>query len=104
MLEDVRARFDDVLHLWGQMQTSHLDEAGDDAERFQTAFYRFTDDLADWVRTLDVAPPDLETARANPCFADFFERMPHPLHIPFEMELESILEGAERHVDSTQQS
>ncbi|OFW81087.1 MAG: hypothetical protein A2201_07785 [Alicyclobacillus sp. RIFOXYA1_FULL_53_8] len=103
MFSDVMETLEEVLFLWEQMQSSHADDAGDDADRFQMMFYVFVEHVRAWVETMDDAPKDVDEARAQLEFAQLFELLPDPLQIPFETELEAILTNGQRHVDSTEQ-
>lgn len=103
-LEDVQRGLAEVLSLWRTMQSSDLEDAGADADRFQTAFYRFVDTVQGWVSGLNRRPEDVEAARNLPEIAELFDALPGPLQLPFETELEGILAGQTRRVDSTEQS
>jgi len=94
----------DVLRNWNRMQTSDMDDAGEDADRFQTSFYRFISQVEIWVQNLDVRPPSVEVAKRTEGFKSLFESLPEMLNIPFETELEMILDNVIRTVDSTEQS
>jgi len=70
----------------------------------QTAFYEWMHQVRKWVRKLPRLPHDVDEARLHPEFTPLFQRLPDPLQIPFELELESILAADDREVDSTEQS
>ncbi|QQE79052.1 hypothetical protein [Alicyclobacillus sp. SO9] len=101
---DVENVFSEVLTLWDAMKTSSPDEAAADADKFQMKFYEMIEKLRDWVKTLPHPPSDLEAAQDNALIAWLVEQMPDPLQIPFETELELILEGTERVNDTSEQS
>jgi len=84
------------------MQKSDMDNAGDDADRFQMSFYQFTDALQDAARKVNDLPGDLEAARLHELFKPYFEQIPEPLQLPLETEVELILEGKTRVEDNTQ--
>ncbi|QSO47814.1 hypothetical protein [Alicyclobacillus mengziensis] len=100
--EQVRESLNEMLQLWNRMKTSEMDEAGDDADRFQMTFYMFMEHVEKWVQPLQQRPADAEEARLNPEFQKLFESLPDPLQIPFETELDAILADGDRHVDSTE--
>lgn len=104
VIDDVRKDLNDVLSLWQKMKTSDVEEAGEDADRFQAAFYQFVDRVRVWVAHLDNRPSDVEKAKLQPDFSMLFELLPDPLQIPFETELEIILSAESYEVDSTEQS
>jgi hypothetical protein len=100
MTEEVRQSLNEVLELWNRMKTSEMDEAGDDADRFQMTFYMLMEHVEKWVRSLKNRPVDAEEARANLDFQPLFESLPDALQIPFETELDAILANEDRQVDS----
>jgi hypothetical protein len=104
VIDDVRKDLNDVLSLWQKMKTSDVEEAGEDADRFQAAFYQFVDRVRVWVANLDNRPSDVETAKLQSDFSMLFDLLPEPLQIPFETELEIILSAESYEVDSTEQS
>lgn len=104
MNEEAWRRFQTVLEYWQQMKRSDVDEAGDDADLFQLSFYQFTEALRECVPSIENPPKNVEEARSHPDFAPFFDALPHPLEVPFEMELDDILGGVTRDVDSSEQS
>lgn len=93
----------EVLELWSRMKRSDMDEAGDDADRFQMTFYEFTDAVREWVDTLSERPSDSEEARQHKDFVPLFDALPEPLQIPFETELDAILDDVHREADSSEQ-
>jgi hypothetical protein len=100
----VRKDLNDVLSLWQKMKTSDVEEAGEDADRFQAAFYQFVDRVRVWVAHLENRPSDVEKAKLQSDFSMLFDLLPEPLQIPFETELEIILSAESYEVDSTEQS
>ncbi|MCY0876428.1 MAG: hypothetical protein OWT28_09195 [Firmicutes bacterium] len=79
-----------VLANWATMQTSDPDDAGEDAERFEQSFYRFIDTVADFMTQLPVRPHDLDAALENPLLANIRDRLPGPLQLNFDTELEDL--------------
>lgn len=103
--ESLRALVDQltaVLSLWEAMKHSDLDDAAEDADRFQTAFYTFTEAVLSYVKRLPSPPPNAEAARTSAEFAPLFELLPDELAIPFESELDTELAGRVRNVDATE--
>ena len=99
----VESALEATLTLWEAMKHSDVDDAGDDADRFQMEFYQFIDVLRDWAKSATDLPQDSEEAKQDPRLSPLFERMPSPLAIPFETELDEILADRIRHMDSTEQ-
>lgn len=104
MVNEVYQSFANVLSLWQQMNHSEPSEAGADADRFQLAFYEFIDHVRYWITSLAERPATLEEAWLHPDLAAIFDQLPGPLQIPFETELEVILSGENREIDSTEQA
>jgi hypothetical protein len=99
MKASVTEAFKEMLENWSAMQRSDMDSAGDDADRFQDSFYRFIDELKEWIEQLTDQPRDLGAALAMPEIDAFVEQLPGPLYLNFETELELILEGITRTED-----
>lgn len=89
-----------VLDNWNRMQKSDMDEAGDDAEWFETSFYKWIDQLRVWYHGLERKPADLDAALALPEIVEITELLPVTLYLNFETELELIIEGQERSDDA----
>lgn len=103
MFEDVLQTLEETLGAWDQMKRSSMDDAGNDADRFQMMFYVLMEHIESWVDALDSVPEDAETARTWPQFAQIYEVLPEELQLPFDMELDRILSGKEQNIDSTEQ-
>ncbi|MGE5703408.1 MAG: hypothetical protein ACM32O_12830 [Clostridia bacterium] len=88
-----------VIANWNQMQTSSMDEAGEDAERFETSFYQWIEQVRKWYESLDKKPADLAEALELPLVVKIAEILPIALYLNFETELELMIEGIERAVD-----
>lgn len=104
MNERIAQQLEDLLGHWEAMKHSDFEDAGDDADRFQTAFYEFTEALRTEISSFATPPGDVEEAREHPQFSPLFAALPDELQIPFETELDSILRGLERRPDATEQS
>lgn len=92
-----------LLH-WNMMKTSDDDDATEDADRFQTDFYRFIDAFSTWWKATPNRTAMEEEARAMPEVQWIADRLPVELWIPFEGELRELVEGREREGDHTEQS
>jgi hypothetical protein len=84
--------FQTVLDNWQAMQKSDLDEADEDAERFEQSFYRFTEELGEWLQLLPERPSGLEEALSIPDIASLRNRLPDALQLNFDMELGDLFE------------
>lgn len=89
--------FEVLLKNWQRMQSSDgEDEAEEDANRFEESFYAFIDCFAMWLRTCQPRPATLEDVLSLPEVTRIIDRLPVPLYLNFETEVEYILEGKER--------
>ncbi|MDC9523612.1 hypothetical protein PSH55_21310 [Pseudoalteromonas sp. Angola-31] len=96
----IKHAFQTVISNWDSMQNSDLDEAEEAANRFEASFYIFIDQLKEWFHMIDPKPQTLELAMLHPDLKTITLELPAPLQIPFETELELILEGIIRESDS----
>jgi hypothetical protein len=95
--------FAEVLELWEAMKQSDIEDAGDDADRFQTKFYVLMDSVREWIRVMTRRPEDIRAAQSDDRFAVLFTALPCELQVPFELELDSALSDADYSVDGTEQ-
>lgn len=93
----------EVLELWEAMKHSDLEDAGDDADRFQMQFYVLMDRVREWIRVMNRRPEDAVTAQSDDRFAPLFNSLPGELQVPFELELDLALSDEDDSVDSTEQ-
>ncbi|TCP58296.1 hypothetical protein EV586_102750 [Tumebacillus sp. BK434] len=100
MWDKVKAAYDEMITNWNLMQSSDLDSAGDDADRFQTSFYTFVDEMKEWLEAREQKPRTTDEALALPEVAELYEELPGPLMLNFETELELIVEGITREDDA----
>lgn len=99
MTDKVTESFHAMLENWRLMQSSDLDSAGDDADRFESSFYEFIDEFREWFTSLDKKPSVLDDVMAMPEVEAITDQLPAPLLLNFETELELILEGITRDED-----
>ncbi|MFC4767507.1 hypothetical protein [Effusibacillus consociatus] len=85
-----------VLQNWQRMQTETGEDSEENADRFESSFYEFIDVLRDWIDGLEKRPTGLEDAAALPEIQQIMSRLPGPLSLNFETELELILERITR--------
>lgn len=81
---------DVVVHNWQTMQSSDPDDAGEDAERFEQSFYRFIDVVAAFLTDHAKRPKGLEEALDIPEISALRERIPAPLQLNFDTEVEDL--------------
>lgn len=93
----------EVVELWETMKQSDMEDAGDDADRFQMKFYVLMDIIREWIAVMEPPPEDALAAQSDERFAKLVSALPSELQVPFELELDSALSGAEHSVDSTEQ-
>lgn len=91
LLMDAKEALAQMLANWERMSGSDPDEAGDDAERFEQSFYAFAECTVAWLRSVPDGPQSLEEAMRLPVIDDFRRRLPGPLVLNFETELEEAL-------------
>ncbi|MGZ4112677.1 MAG: hypothetical protein ACXVP5_09610 [Tumebacillaceae bacterium] len=99
MGEQVTQSLNTMLENWRLMQSSDMDSASDDANRFEGSFYAFIDEFRAWLLGLDTKPQSLDDALAMPEIEAITDQLPAPLLLNFETELELILEGITREED-----
>jgi hypothetical protein len=99
LTDKVTESLNTMLENWRLMQSSDMDSAGDDADRFERSFYEFIDEFREWFTTLENKPTVLDDALAMPEVEAITDQLPAPLLLNFETELELILEGITRDED-----
>jgi hypothetical protein len=87
--------FETAMEAWGMMQKTSGDEGAEWAERFETYFYEFIDELKKWWATLQPKPTTMEEAEVLPEIKKWMDQIPAPVQINFLTELEDIMEGFE---------
>ncbi|MBU8908347.1 hypothetical protein KH400_17195 [Desertibacillus haloalkaliphilus] len=88
-----------MLKQWQAMQSSSIDDSGEDADIFERLFYIMTAEIKEWYKQLPSKPKTLEQAFQLPLIAEIEEELPAPLLLNFETEIEMIVEGIEREED-----
>ncbi len=102
IFDKVIESLDIMLDNWKRMQAGTMDDPdgnADNAEIFETNFYRFIDLFRVWFESLDKKPETLEAALEVKEIDGIIELLPAPLYLPFETELDLIVEGKNRTSD-----
>jgi hypothetical protein len=87
--------FETAMEAWSMMQKTSGDEGAEWAERFETYFYEFIDELKKWWENLQPKPTTMEKAEELPEIKKWMEQIPAPVQINFLTELEDIMDGFE---------
>jgi hypothetical protein len=87
--------FETAMEAWSMMQKTSGDEGAEWAERFETYFYEFIDELKKWWENLQPKPTTMEEAEEFPEIKKWMEQIPAPVQINFLTELEDIMDGFE---------
>jgi len=98
----VEAALGVVLANWNAMRTSGMDDAADDAERFEQSFYAFVEALQAYVQARSAvsgAGQSVQDLLAAVPLARWRQALPDPLQLNFDMELQDIVDGWERKMD-----
>ncbi|MDF2670691.1 MAG: hypothetical protein K0R67_2997 [Paenibacillus sp.] len=86
-----------TLSNWKAMsESSNHDESEATANEFEDSFYVFIDAVREWYNELDQRPQTLEELAEQPVVLEVVDKLPEPLHLNFETELELIFEGISR--------
>lgn len=83
----------EMLTYWQAMQSSDIDDAGDDAERFEQSFYRLIDALSRWVHLRGQGTQTVSDVLSWPGLVALRERLPVPLQLNFDTEIEDLCEA-----------
>lgn len=88
-----------LLEQWTRNQKTHiLEGAEDQATLLEHRFYKFVDAFTDWFGTIE-KPGSLEEALKVPEIVMISDQLPPPLYLPFENELDMLIDGVEQDVD-----
>lgn len=99
MNEHVRKEFQKVLDQWKRNQQAHiLEGAEDEATLLEHHFYKFIEVFGEWFKTIE-RPGSLEEALELPDIQEIVDELPAPLYIPFENELDLLVDGIEQEND-----
>lgn len=96
MHETIEKALHTTLAYWARMKKSHEDDAEDDANQFEAAFYHMMEQIREWYDQLETKPDSLEDALLLPDMAEVAERLPVEIMLNFETELELIVDGQTR--------
>ena len=92
--------FEHMLKQWNTMQNTGILEGSEDAATlFEHTFYQFMDEFKSWFSQLNKKPATLEEALALPDVKTIVEQLPSPLYLPFETELDFIVDGIDAESD-----
>lgn len=84
-----------LLDQWTRNQQTHiLDGAEDQATLLEHRFYKFVEAFTQWFVTIE-KPHSLEEALELPEIRDIADQLPAPLYLPFENELDLLVDGVE---------
>ncbi len=96
MGQAVRDSLHTALRNWDDMQTSKMDTAEEDANRFEESFYAFIDCVRRWFSALRERPRTVAETEGLPLIREISEQLPAALLLNFETELELIVAGEVR--------
>lgn|GEM_PF-727687 len=100
VLQGIEDALEITLHHWNQMKVSGEEEAENEANLFETSFYKLMEEVRTWFSSLEIRPSTLDDALELPDITAIIERLPAELHLNFETELELIVEGETREEDA----
>ncbi|MEW9667889.1 hypothetical protein [Ammoniphilus sp. 3BR4] len=93
MKEKMMRDLNELIEQWDRNQkTSIMEGAEDEATFLEHKFYVFIDSFKAWYETLD-GFASLDQALAYPDIEHIAERLPAPLYLPFENELDLLVDG-----------
>jgi hypothetical protein len=98
----IRQAFETMIRDWNMMQSGTMEDQDaneDNAERFETNFHRLIEEIKLWYQALDIPPRTAEALQEIEPLQSLIEDLPAPLLLPFETELEHLVEGHERVAD-----
>lgn len=91
--------FQQVLDQWQRNQQAHiLEGAEDQATLLEHHFYKFIEAFSEWFKTME-KPGSLEEALEVPDIQEIVDKLPAPLYIPFENELDLLVDEVEQEND-----
>jgi predicted nuclease with TOPRIM domain len=99
MNEQLRKEFEELLNQWKRNQQANiLEGAEDEATLLEHRFYKFIEAFSQWFKTID-KPDSLEEALELPEIQEIVDQLPTPLYLPFENELDLLIDGIEQEMD-----
>jgi hypothetical protein len=87
---------DDALRNWNALSNASHDDAETTADDFEASFYRFIDAVREWYLALHPRPGTLEEMLDQPAIAAIMDRLPAPLYLNFETEVELMIDNISR--------
>ncbi|WCK53430.1 hypothetical protein PP175_19065 [Aneurinibacillus sp. Ricciae_BoGa-3] len=82
-----------LLIQWKRNQQANiLENAEDEATLLEHRFYKFIDVFSEWFKTIE-KPVSLEEALELPEIEQIVNQLPVPLYLPFENELDLLIDG-----------
>ncbi|WP_280772029.1 hypothetical protein [Salipaludibacillus daqingensis] len=94
-MDHVNSALNTILEDWKRMQKTEGDEGEEAAERFETNFYRFSEEFKRWFQQLDHPPQTLEELEEMEEVKRIQQSLPDPLQLNFTIEMEEIIDGIE---------
>jgi hypothetical protein len=92
----IERHLDITLRNWASLSNASHDEAESTADEFEASFYRFIDSVRGWYLALNPRPGTLEELFDMPAIAAVIDRLPAPLYLNFETEVELMLDNVDR--------
>ena len=97
---ELEKAFQTMLDNWNRMKRSEEEDAEEDADQFQTSFYKLMEALRTWFGQRQDQPESLDEALQLEAISRLVDRLPGELLLNFETELELIVEGQQREEDA----
>lgn len=98
-MQSLNDAFKELLEQWERNQQTHILEGAEDAATLlEHRFYAFIDVFKNWFAGIK-KPKDLEEALELPDIQRIVNQLPTPLYIPFENELDLLIDGIEQEND-----
>ncbi|MBP1933826.1 hypothetical protein [Ammoniphilus resinae] len=99
MEKELFAALETLLVQWRRNQQTHiLEGAEDQATLLEHQFYLFIEVFKEWFRTIE-KPADLDEGLQDSVIKCLVEKLPEPLYLPFELELDLLIDGVEQEND-----
>jgi len=99
MEEKLFAALETLLEQWQRNKQTHiLGGAEEQATLLEHQFYQFIETFKEWFHTID-RPADLEEGLQHSVIKILVGKLPDPLYLPFEMELDLLIDGVEQEND-----
>lgn len=82
------------------MKKSREEQAEEEANLFEDAFYEWMEEIRHWLGNMQNKPNTLGVALEHPDIQEMLEVLPPELYLNFETELDFIIEGTTRTEDA----